>query len=153
MKRLHTIIPRRVGLARALSKLGYCSRSQGFELIRAGRVKLNDRTRRDPECPVNLEKDRIEVDHQRVSIKARIYLMLNKPRGVVTTASDEKGRKTVYSCLVQNLDPIIRRPELQYVARNCVGQGQEPAHPAFARAVWNRSVAARASGHRTPHIG
>ena len=116
MKRLHTIIPRRVGLARALSKLGYCSRSQGFELIRAGRVKLNDRTRRDPECPVNLEKDRIEVDHQQVSIKARIYLMLNKPRGVVTTASDEKGRKTVYSCLVQNLDPIIRRQELPFVA-------------------------------------
>jgi len=116
MKRLHTIIPRRVGLARALSKLGYCSRSQGFELIRAGRVKLNDRTRRDPECPVNLEKDRIEVDHQQVSIKARIYLMLNKPRGVVTTASDEKGRKTVYSCLIQNLDPIIRRQELPFVA-------------------------------------
>ena len=92
------------------------ARVPNFELIRAGRVKLNDRTRRDPECPVNLEKDRIEVDHQQVSIKARIYLMLNKPRGVVTTASDEKGRKTVYSCLVQNLDPIIRRQELPFVA-------------------------------------
>lgn len=42
--------------------------------------------------------------------------MLNKPRGVVTTASDEKGRKIVYSCLVQNLDPIIRRQELPFVA-------------------------------------
>jgi 23S rRNA pseudouridine2605 synthase len=115
MKRLHTIIPRRVGLARALSKLGYCSRSQGVELVRTGRVKLNHRTRRNPECPVNLEKDRIEVDHQQVSIKARVYLMLNKPRGVVTTASDEKGRKTIYSCLVQNLDSTIPQ-ELPFVA-------------------------------------
>src|SRR6266851_8281073 len=116
MKRLHTIIPRRVGLARALSKLGYCSRSQGVELVRAGRVKLNDRTRRNPECPVNLEKDRIEVDHQQVSTKARVYLMLNKPRGVVTTASDEKGRKTVYSCLAQNLGPAVPHQALPFVA-------------------------------------
>src|SRR5882757_8131835 len=90
---------RRVGLARALSKLGYCSRSQGMELIRAGRVTLNGTTRRDPETPVHLESDRIEVDRHSVRAESKIYLMLNKPRGVVTTASDEKGRDTVYSFL------------------------------------------------------
>jgi 23S rRNA pseudouridine2605 synthase len=57
---------RRVGLARALSKLGYCSRSQATELIRAGRVKLNGTTRRDPETPVHVERDRIEVDRRMV---------------------------------------------------------------------------------------
>ena len=90
---------RRVGLARALSKLGYCSRSQGMELIRAGRVTLNGTTRRDPETPVHLESDRIEVDRHSIRAESKIYLMLNKPRGVVTTASDEKGRDTVYSFL------------------------------------------------------
>src|SRR5712672_1415648 len=90
---------RRVGLARALSKLGYCSRSQGMELIRAGRVTLNGTTRRDPETPVHLESDRIEVDRHNVGAESKIYLMLNKPRGAVTTASDEKGRDTVYSFL------------------------------------------------------
>src|SRR5258705_3462333 len=90
---------RRVGLARALSKLGYCSRSQGMELIRAGRVTLNGTMRRDPETPVHLESDRIEVDRSSVRAESKIYLMLNKPRGVVTTASDEKGRDTVYSFL------------------------------------------------------
>jgi len=90
---------KRVGLARALSKLGYCSRSQAVALIRAGRVRLNGTTRKDPEAPVRLHDDRIELDRRPVEAKSRIYLMLNKPRGVVTTASDEKNRKTVYSYL------------------------------------------------------
>ena len=70
-----------------------------MELVRAGRVTLNGKTRRDPETPVHLERDRIEVDRHGVKAESKIYLMLNKPRGVVTTASDEKGRDTVYSFL------------------------------------------------------
>jgi 23S rRNA pseudouridine2605 synthase len=89
-------IVRKVGLARALSKLGYCSRSQAAELIRAGRVHLNGSVRRNPETPVRLERDQILVDEQVIGSKERIYLMVNKARGVVTTTSDEKGRKTVY---------------------------------------------------------
>lgn len=95
--------PRRVGLARTLSKLGYCSRSRAGELIRAGRVKLNGALRRDPETPVHPGKDRIEVDGIPLAASAKIYLVLNKSRGVVTTASDEKGRETVYAYLPKNL--------------------------------------------------
>jgi 23S rRNA pseudouridine2605 synthase len=95
--------PRRVGLARALSKLGHCSRSQAAELIRAGRVRLNGATRRDPETPVRLGRDRIDVDARAVRAEQKVYLMLNKPRGIVTTASDEKGRKTVYHFLESRL--------------------------------------------------
>ncbi|HKV49303.1 MAG TPA: pseudouridine synthase [Candidatus Acidoferrales bacterium] len=94
---------KRVGLARVLSKLGYCSRSQAAELIHAGRVRLNGATRRDPETPVRMAQDRIEVDSQLISRKKKIYLMLNKPRGLVTTASDEQGRDTIYSCLKDDL--------------------------------------------------
>lgn len=94
---------RKVGLARALSKLGFCSRSQAAELIRAGRVRLNGATRNDPETPVHLERDRIEVDRNTVRAASHVYLALNKPRGVVATASDEKGRQTVYSLLGDHL--------------------------------------------------
>src|SRR6202050_2452194 len=94
---------RRIGLARALSKLGFCSRSQAAKLIREGRVQLNGATRRDPETPVRLDCDQIEVDWNVVTAESKIYLMLNKPRGAVTTASDEKGRATVYENLSKDL--------------------------------------------------
>lgn len=94
---------KKVGLARAISKLGYCSRSRAAELIRAGRVRLNGALRRDPETPVHIGKDRIEIDGQPVAGREQIYLVLNKPRGVITSASDEKGRETVYSCLPAGL--------------------------------------------------
>jgi 23S rRNA pseudouridine2605 synthase len=94
---------KRVGLARALSKLGYCSRSQAGALIQGGRVRVNGTIRQDPETPVHLLRDRIEVDRRAVHAQTKIYLILNKPRGLVTTASDEKNRETVYSCLGNGL--------------------------------------------------
>lgn len=90
---------RRTGLARALSKLGYCSRSSAAVLIRDGRVRVDGRVVRDPESPVMAGKERIEVWGERIDGAGRVYLMLNKPRGIVTTARDEKGRVTVYSLL------------------------------------------------------
>lgn len=90
---------RQVGLARALSKLGYCSRARAAELIRAGHVLLNGRVRRDPESPVSLEQDKIAVNGEPVAATHKLYFVLNKPRGIVTTASDEKGRQTVYDLI------------------------------------------------------
>jgi 23S rRNA pseudouridine2605 synthase len=94
---------RRTGLARALSKLGYCSRSRAADLIRTGRVRLNGIERRNPETPVHIGRDRVEVDGKIAGAARKIYLMMNKPRGVVTTASDEKARKTVYETLPDDL--------------------------------------------------
>jgi 23S rRNA pseudouridine2605 synthase len=94
---------RSVGVARALSKLGFCSRATGFELARAGRVRVNGVVRRDPESPVHLRKDRIDVDGKLVQENQRVYLVLNKPGGVITTTSDEKGRETVYAYLERDL--------------------------------------------------
>jgi 23S rRNA pseudouridine2605 synthase len=82
-----------------LSKLGFCSRAQAFSLVRAGRVKLNGILTRNPERPTRPERDRIEVDGQVVRPAARVYLMLNKPRGLITTTADERGRPTVFDCL------------------------------------------------------
>lgn len=88
------------GLARVLSKLGYCSRSQARALITAGRVQFQGRTVRDPEHPVSPgERDRITVDGEPVAPQECVYLMLNKPRGLITTASDDRNRETVFRCL------------------------------------------------------
>jgi 23S rRNA pseudouridine2605 synthase len=88
-----------VGLARALSKLGFCSRSQAFNLIRDGKVRLNGSIVRNPESPVRLGLDRIQVQGKSLAAAEKIYLVLNKPRGIVTTAADEQGRDTIYSLL------------------------------------------------------
>jgi len=91
------------GLARALSKLGFCSRAKAAQLIRAGKVRVNGALRSDPETPVRPGTDRIEVNGEPVAAAKKIYLVLNKPRGIVTTASDEKGRDTVCSLLAVEL--------------------------------------------------
>lgn len=68
---------------------------------------MNDGVRRDPETPVMLERDRISVDGLAVERTQKIYLVMNKPRGLVTTASDEKGRDTVYSILDDSSLPWV----------------------------------------------
>jgi 23S rRNA pseudouridine2605 synthase len=86
------------GLARTLSKLGVCSRSEAERSIRAGRVSVNGRIVRNPESPFPVA-GRIAIDGESVKPPRRCYLMLNKPRGLVTSAHDERGRDTVYRCL------------------------------------------------------
>jgi 23S rRNA pseudouridine2605 synthase len=98
LKRAPAKAPRH-GLARTLSKLGACSRTQAARYAREGRVEVNGRIVRDPEMPVDAEQDRIALDGREIRAAERVYLMLNKPRGYVTTASDERGRETVYALL------------------------------------------------------
>src|SRR6202140_4571289 len=95
---------RNIGLARAISKMGYCSRSRAEDAIRAGRVRINGSGRRNVEAPVHVGKDRVEIDGHEIKKAENIYLMLNKPRGVVTTASDERGRETIYAFLQKYKD-------------------------------------------------
>jgi 23S rRNA pseudouridine2605 synthase len=86
-----------------MSKRGICSRSQAETLVREGRVRLDGRVVRDPEHPVGAIDADIELDGVLATAVPRRYLMLNKPRGLVTTLRDERGRDTVYRCL-QGID-------------------------------------------------
>jgi pseudouridine synthase len=88
----------RHGLARVLSKAGLCSRSEAARWIEAGRVSVDGRVIRDPEFPVIRQRHRVSVDGVPLQEGRRWYLMLNKPRGLVTTVQDERGRDTVYRC-------------------------------------------------------
>lgn len=89
----------RHGLARVLSKAGLCSRTEAARWITAGRVTVDGRVVHDPEFPILAGRHHVKVDGQPLDAAPRIYLMLNKPRGLVTTAQDERGRDTVYRCL------------------------------------------------------
>ena len=101
----------KVPLERALSKLGAASRSQTREWILKGRLQVNGRTVRDPLFLASPEKDKFTVDGKLIQKDSWQAILLNKPKGVITTASDEKGRRTVYDLLpveLRNLHPVGR---------------------------------------------
>ncbi len=85
-----------VSLARALSKLGYCSRSRSAFYIKHGRVSVNGKSITDPSLMVDIDRDSITIDEVRLARLKTVVIMLHKPTGYVTTSSDELSRKTVY---------------------------------------------------------
>jgi len=89
----------RHGLARVLSKMGVCSRSQAERWIHDGRISLDGRVERDPQFPTLIDQFVIAVDGVDVKTAIHVYVMLNKPRGLVVSAADEQGRDTVYTAL------------------------------------------------------
>jgi len=99
--------PGTVSIARALSKLGFCSRAQGERLVEQGKVRVNGAIVRSQSVRVRPERDVIEVDGTRVKHVAHVYLMLNKPRGLVTTTDDPQGRATIYECLRDASLPFV----------------------------------------------
>jgi 23S rRNA pseudouridine2605 synthase len=99
---------KKVALVRALSKLGYSSRSQGYELIRSGRVEVNGRVVTDPALAVAPGLTRIQVAGVELNRAPSICIALNKPRGVVTSRTDPEGRRTVYE-LISDIDARLVR--------------------------------------------
>src|SRR5688500_6808008 len=89
-------------LARVISKLGIASRTQAARWIAEGRVSVDGRIERDPERPTDASRERIELDGEILAARRFQYLAMNKPRGYVTTTSDERGRDTVYALLAED---------------------------------------------------
>ncbi len=85
-----------ITLDRILSRMGLASRTAAREAILAGRLKVNGREVRDPECWVRPERDVVHFDGARLKPARKVYMLFYKPRGVITSHGDPSGRKTVY---------------------------------------------------------
>ncbi len=122
----------RVQLHRALSKLGFCSRTQAITLIKEGKVQVNGRVTNGPLTWVDTDVDIIKVAGagskqvsmpreknggkrenraseipQQLRSPAKVYWMLHKPKGYITTRDDEKKRRTIYDLLPKSISWIF----------------------------------------------
>ena len=85
-------------LQKVIANNGYCSRRKAEELIKQGKVKVNNEVVYELGTQVS-DDDLIEVEGYVIKREDKVYILLNKPRGVVTTTKDEKNRKTVVDLL------------------------------------------------------
>ena len=102
--------PEQVRLNKYISNSGVCSRRAADNLILEGRVKVNNSIVKELGVKVNAD-DKIQVDNETILHEKKTYLLVNKPRNVICTKSDEKGRKSIMDLLperFQHLYPVGR---------------------------------------------
>ena len=99
-------------LLKALAKAGVGPRRQLADAIRQGRVEVNGRVVEDFRFPLNVETDHVSIDKQPLDLKPKeaVYLLINKPKGIVSTTSDERGRRTVLDILPENYRHLRLHP-------------------------------------------
>ena len=86
-------------LERLISKAGLGSRTEARRWIAAGRVAVNGAPVLNPDAWVDLERDSVTFDGKPIEQEARVYLLMHKPKGVLTTYRDPEGRPTVYDLI------------------------------------------------------
>ncbi len=82
-----------------LSKAGIGSRTQARSWIHAGRVKVNGKVVENPDLWIDFQRDKVLFDDKPLRVRERVYLLLHKPAGYITTFHDPEGRKTVYDLI------------------------------------------------------
>ena len=102
-----------IRLNKYIAESGLCSRRNAEKYILEGRVTINNKTVTDLSYKINEENDEVFVDGEKIKPKRHIYILLNKPKGVITSTKDEKNRKTVVD-LVKTNEKIYPVGRLDY---------------------------------------
>lgn len=101
-------------LQKVIAQTGYCSRRKAEELISTGRVQVNGKVISEMGTKVNYDDD-ITIDGNGINAKEdKVYYLLNKPRGIITSTNDEKNRKTVVDLIKNNNKRIYPVGRLDY---------------------------------------
>jgi len=119
---------KRLTVDRLLSKLGIASRRTSQKWILSGRVRINGRVVRDPATWVLWPKDSVSVDDQPIQDSVKRFILFHKPKGVVTTHSDEKGRKTIFDVLPANLGYLHAVGRLDQATSGLLLLTSDPVH-------------------------
>lgn len=90
-------------LNKYLAECGLGSRRNVEELIEQGRIQVNGKTIMDFSTQVDVENDVVQFDGEKLKTESKVYYLLNKPKGVITTTKDDKHRKTVIELIPTNL--------------------------------------------------
>ena len=139
-------------IAKYLSRAGVCSRRDAEKLILAGRVSLNGKVLKSPAQNV-VEGDKIYVDNQRVGGKEPTRLWrYHKPKGLVTTHHDEKGRPTIFENLPDDLPRVMSVGRLDMTTEGLIlltNNGELARHLELPATGWTRKYRVRAFGEIT----
>lgn len=139
-------------IAKRLSRAGVCSRRDAEKLILEGRVKLNGKILASPAQNVT-GRDRIEIDGQPVGRKEPTRLWrYHKPRGLVTSHRDEKGRETIFDRLPEDLPRVVSVGRLDLTSEGLLlltNDGELARHLELPATGWTRKYRVRAFGHVT----
>ena len=98
-------------LQKVMAEAGVASRRKSEKLIAEGHVKVNGRVVKELGTKVE-QHDRIEVDEVPIQREQNVYFLLNKPRGVITSVSDDKNRKTVMDFFSRRYRTDLSRGEV-----------------------------------------
>lgn len=90
-------------LSKYIAQSGYCSRRQATEFIKTGKVTVNGIKIITPFTPVQ-KQDVVMVEKNQITQAKKVYILLNKPKNVVCTVADEKGRKTVSDLFAEDFE-------------------------------------------------
>jgi 23S rRNA pseudouridine2605 synthase len=103
----------KVRINKFLADSGISSRRKSEEYILQGRVAINDKIVTEFSHKVDIEKDIVTLDGEKIKPKKNIYILLNKPKGYITTVSDDRNRRTVMD-LVKSKERIYPVGRLDY---------------------------------------